>query len=719
MNKDYSPPPVPPVRCSSKMQNHKDMDNKMSPVHHHHHEHQHQQTAKEYYRQIQALKNEVNNMTLQLHNSNNGNPFSNPYKRLSSPSPSPTDYSDPNEDIERKPLPKKPSTPLTPRKMMPFTSSSITRSFRVGSTSKKNKDKDKRSSNESETVVAQQHQTSSSSSTSGGKLVISSPTNFEHTVHVKFDSVTGEFKGIPESWQRLLKTSNISKSEQEQNPEAVIHVLEWFDPSTSKGSCSSSTTVSSSTTISGGNFSTSPDEPTALKDFEAEDEDDYLVASQAQTQAKTSLNMTPTPVPRLTMISKHMTQSKATAMTPSNCPPPVAARPERTKSSFTKPISHCNTNIPSPFHHQKQHQANQANQAYANSLQMNPKFNYNNMTISGGNSSTSQEPSGIKDFEGDDEEEYLVASQAQTQAKTSLNMTPTPVPRFAMISKNMTESKATPMTPCHGPPPVAARPEQTKSSISKPPSSPFHPQKQQANQAYANAVPMMPNINNNNMTSTSSNNNGSNSSSRRSSNNNEPTSNESNRRRKKMSDEEILEALKSIVTIGDPNGKYTRMQQIGKGASGTVYTAIEVSTGQEVAIKQMELSRQPKKELIINEIRVMKENKHPNVVNYLDSYLVGEELWVVMEYLPGGSLTDVVTETCMDEGQIAAVCREVLQALEFLHSNRVIHRDIKSDNILLGMDGSVKVTDFGFCAQISIEQAKRTTMVSVSFYSFS
>ena len=88
----------------------------------------------------------------------------------------------------------------------------------------------------------------------------------------------------------------------------------------------------------------------------------------------------------------------------------------------------------------------------------------------------------------------------------------------------------------------------------------------------------------------------------------------------------------------------------------------------------------------------MRASRHANIVNYIDSFLYKNELWVVMEYMEGGSLTDVVTANLMTEGQIAAVSRETSQGLQHLHKHGVIHRDIKSDNVLLSLTGDIKLS---------------------------
>lgn len=165
------------------------------------------------------------------------------------------------------------------------------------------------------------------------------------------------------------------------------------------------------------------------------------------------------------------------------------------------------------------------------------------------------------------------------------------------------------------------------------------------------------------------------------------------RRDKAKENEEVIRQLQNICSPGDPNQIYRNLVKIGQGASGGVYTAYD-KTQVPVAIKQMNLEKQPKQDLIINEILVMRESAHPNIVNFKDSYLWKGDLWVVMEYMEGGSLTDVVTAHCMSEAQIAAVSRETCEGLRHLHSKGVIHRDIKSDNILLSLNGDVKLSEY-------------------------
>ncbi|XP_010636315.1 serine/threonine-protein kinase PAK 5 [Fukomys damarensis] len=184
----------------------------------------------------------------------------------------------------------------------------------------------------------------------------------------------------------------------------------------------------------------------------------------------------------------------------------------------------------------------------------------------------------------------------------------------------------------------------------------------------------------------------------------------------RVSHEQFRAALQLVVSPGDPREYLDDFIKIGEGSTGIVCIATEKHTGKQVAVKKMDLRKQQRRELLFNEVVIMRDYHHDNVVDMYNSYLVGDELWVVMEFLEGGALTDIVTHTRMNEEQIATVCLSVLRALSYLHNQGVIHRDIKSDSILLTSDGRIKLSDFGFCAQVSKEVPKRKSLVGTPYW---
>ncbi|XP_013879358.1 serine/threonine-protein kinase PAK 6b isoform X2 [Austrofundulus limnaeus] len=184
----------------------------------------------------------------------------------------------------------------------------------------------------------------------------------------------------------------------------------------------------------------------------------------------------------------------------------------------------------------------------------------------------------------------------------------------------------------------------------------------------------------------------------------------------KVTHEQFKAALQMVVDPGDPRMTLENFVKIGEGSTGVVCIARERHTGRQVAVKMMDLRKQQRRELLFNEVVIMRDYQHMNVVEMFRSALVEDELWVIMEYLQGGALTHIIGETRLNEEQIATVCEGVLQALTYLHSQGVIHRDIKSDSILLTLDGRIKLSDFGFCAQINKDVPKRKSLVGTPYW---
>jgi len=178
-------------------------------------------------------------------------------------------------------------------------------------------------------------------------------------------------------------------------------------------------------------------------------------------------------------------------------------------------------------------------------------------------------------------------------------------------------------------------------------------------------------------------------------------------------------SLSDLINHEDPNKLYEVGKKIGEGGIGIIYAGTEKRTQAVVAIKQMPVQKKQEMDLVVNEMAIMKSSKHANIVEYRDAFVKDKILWVVMELMDGGSLTEVLNEyerIKLTEAQIGRICIETLSALLYIHKMHRIHRDIKSDNILLNKRGEIKLADFGFSVQLTKQKDMRSSVIGTPYW---
>lgn len=533
---------------------------------------------------------------------------------------------------------------------------------------------------------------------------VSSPTNFTHKVHVGFDPETGSFVGMPSNWEKLLKHSRITGEDWNNDSAAVIQVLQFYQEYNG---------------ISGQPQSNPPKVGSSLRNVSSNNNYKNLNGSN------TSVNP-----------AGLLPQRQAPA-TPNAKPP---------RSAEKAPLPQSQTKTPSPQHispyQQQQHHHKYPQQAHAQQIRTGQSTNTTPLaqrTLPRNNSQQNyyqqqhaHQPSPLK-MNGYRPHHNMVNPYAKQQPVLSSNPSQqslrndnsenvplrlhpervAPKPLISVVTPQHTNGpNRDPMSAGAGAmnQPGAGQPSP---ATQNPPGKALQPMRQ---------APKKPTAEHKNDVGVTK---------------------QRKPGRPSMSNAEIMTKLKSVTFNVDPSPYFNMIEKAGQGASGSVYLAQRIQLpprlaeeerdnnqepseiGDKVAIKQMILSKQPRKELIVNEILVMKDSRHKNIVNFLEAYLKTEDdLWVVMEFMEGGSLTDIIENSPSNGGnyspltepQIAYIVRETCQGLQFLHDKNIIHRDIKSDNVLLDTKARVKITDFGFCAKLTDKRSKRATMVGTPYW---
>ncbi|XP_070595512.1 serine/threonine-protein kinase 10 [Erythrolamprus reginae] len=168
----------------------------------------------------------------------------------------------------------------------------------------------------------------------------------------------------------------------------------------------------------------------------------------------------------------------------------------------------------------------------------------------------------------------------------------------------------------------------------------------------------------------------------------------------------------------DPNDVWEIVGELGDGAFGKVYKAINRETGAFAAAKVIETKSEDELEDYMVEIEILATCDHPHIVKLLGSFYYDSKLWIMIEFCPGGAVDAIMLELDrgLTESQIQVICRQMLEALNYLHGKKIIHRDLKAGNVLLTLDGDIKLADFGVSAKNMKTVQKRDSFIGTPYW---
>lgn len=454
---------------------------------------------------------------------------------------------------------------------------------------------------------------------------VSNPTNFAHAVHVGFDPQTGEFVGLPPEWSKLLNSSAITKEDYERNPQAVFEVLDFYTTDLAKQSddpFANAPPVAMQHKpmgMGGGGNGVAPPRP----------------PPPGSSNSQYSPNGQRRPGP-----GQQMQNSSPTYTSASDAARDEQRRRQREQDERERrEMEEYNASLPKTKVPMAQQEIGGGGGGYGGADRFNP--------------SRAAPP----------------APKPPQQISALKAQRPAPSPPTAGAGRP-------PVVPQSGsaPLPRGPAPQRNESPSSRAPAAATQQRQPQAQpQAARMPAPVKPlNVSKVNQNQTPSEPKPAEPAPPKQT----PAERKQDVRMSTMTENEVMAKLKEAVSKEDPNLSYSKQKKIGQGASGSVYvakikdTAVGIARDflrqqgprAQVAIKQMDLAHQPRKELIVNEIMVMKDNRHKNIVNFLDAFLRNNyaELWVVMEFMEGGALTDVIDNNpSITEEQISTICHEV------------------------------------------------------------